>query len=216
MTTRLSIVHFILALLLAHATFAQSSPPQIDPTTMRARDMHQNLLIAADPYVSTDRYKAAFGKNSPFESGIIAIQVYCRNDNDAPIRIDFETIELLVSLPGHDRQRLTPISVEEVANRTLLKGEANPRPPSRLPLPGLSKSGPAKAWNDMVTLLHSVAFSSEVLPPHGETHGFLFFDMNHDFDAVRYTHLYLPDLWFMTDKKALLFFEVDLGASAPH
>jgi hypothetical protein len=217
MTTRLPIVLLILASLMPACAFAQTAtPPQIDPETLHAKDTHQNLLIAADPYLTMDRYKAAFGKSSPFESGIIAIQVYARNDNDAPVRVDFDTIELLVSLPGRDHQRLTPIPVEEVANRTLLKGDANPKAPSRLPLPGLGKGGPAKAWNEMVTLLHSVAFSSEVLPPHGSTHGFIFFDMNHNFDAIRYAHLYIPDLWFMTDKKALFFFEIDLGPSAPH
>ncbi len=64
----------------------------------------------------------------------------------------------------------------------------------------------------MDTLLRSVAVSSDILPPHATTHGFLFFDVNHDFNAIRYTHLYIPDLWFMTDKKALFFFEIDLGA----
>jgi len=37
---------------------------------------HQNLTVAADPYVSADRYsKTLFGKTSPYEAGIVAINV---------------------------------------------------------------------------------------------------------------------------------------------
>ena len=63
----------------------------------------------------------------------------------------------------------------------------------------------------MVTSIRSVALGTDVLPPRATTHGFIFFDLNHDFDAIRYAHLYIPDLVFMTDQKALFFFEIDLG-----
>jgi hypothetical protein len=43
-------------------------------------------------------------------------------------------------------------------------------------------------------------------------HGYLFFDVDHNFDAIRYSSVYIPDLIFMTDKKPLLFFEIDLRA----
>ncbi len=63
----------------------------------------------------------------------------------------------------------------------------------------------------MTTTLRSVGLSTDVLPPHATTHGFLFFDLNHQFDAIHNSHLYIPDLAFMTDKKALFFFEIDLA-----
>ena len=64
----------------------------------------------------------------------------------------------------------------------------------------------------MTTTLRSVALGTDVLPPHATTHGFLFFDMNHDFSGgVCNSHLYIPDLAFMTDNKALFFFEIDLA-----
>jgi hypothetical protein len=37
--------------------------------------------------------------------------------------------------------------------------------------------------------------------------------MNHDFGAILSSHLYIPDLAFMTDKKALFFFEIDLAGT---
>jgi hypothetical protein len=190
---------------------AQTAPT--DPMALGARDSHQDLLIAADPYILADRYKDIFGKHSPFPAGIIAIDVYFRNDNNIPVRVNLNTVRLVISLPGVERQRLEPLSPEEVTNRTLLKADANPRLPRPFPFPS-SGGGKSKAWKEMDAMLRSVAVSSDVVPPIGVTHGFLFFDMNHDFEAIRHAHLYIPDLTFMTTHKALFFFELDLGAVA--
>lgn len=190
---------------------AQSAPA--DPMSLRARDAHQDLTIVADPYLKAERYtKELFGKNSIYVAGIVAIDVYFRNDNNAPIRLNPETIQLVISQPGQDRQRLGLLSPEDVADRTLLTANANIRAHRPFPFPG-STSGPghSKDWVDMTTTLRSVALGTDVLPPHATTHGFIFFDLNHDFGAIRYSHLYIPDLAFMTDKKALFFFEIDLA-----
>jgi len=199
-----------LLLLLPLGALAQASPT--DPMTLQARDSHQDMLIAADPYISAERYKDVFGKHSPYPTGIIAIDVYFRNDNSMPIRLNLNTIRLVISLPGVDRQRLEPLSPEEVTDRTLLKADANPKLPRPFPFPRPG-GGKSKPWVEMDTMLRSVAVSSDVLPPKGITHGFLFFDMNHDFEAIRHAHLYIPDLAFMGNSKALFFFELDLGAT---
>jgi hypothetical protein len=204
----------ILALLLLfpHGAPAQNAP--VDPAALPAKDSHNNLLIAADPFLDADRYKEAFGKSSPYGAGIMAIQVYFRNDNDAPIRLNLDTIRLIVSLPDVQRQRLAPLSPEEVTDRTLLTANANPKARAPFPFPAASNGEKkSKAWVEMDTLLRSVAVSSDILPPRATTHGFLFFDMNHDFDAIRHTHLYIPDLAFMTSNQALFYFEIDLGAA---
>lgn len=197
-------------LLMPAGAFGQSAAT--DPLALRARDAHQNLTIAADPYMTADRYKKeTFGKNSFFAAGIIAIDVYFRNDNDAPIRLNPNTIELVVSEPGQDHQRLGILSPEDVADRTLLTANSNVRMRRPFPFPNPT-SGPGhnKDWVEMTGALRSVALGTDVLPPHATTHGFLFFDLNHDFGAIHYSHLYIPDLSFMTDHKALFFFEIDL------
>jgi hypothetical protein len=194
--------------------WSQSAPP--DPMSMRARDSHQDLTIAADPYMREARYsKDVFGKNSFYAAGIIAIDVYFRNDNSLPIRLNPGTIQLVISQPGLDRQRLGALSPEDVADRTLLTANSNIRAHRPFPFPGSgSSSGHSKDWVEMTTTLRSVALGTDVLPPHATTHGFLFFDLNHDFGAIHNSHLYIPDLAFMTDNKALFFFEIDL-ADAP-
>jgi hypothetical protein len=204
----------ITALVLLLAAGARGQTAKVEPPALAARDAHQNLLVVADPYISAERYKGMFGKKSPYDSGIVAIDVYFRNDNDAPIRLDLDTIRLVVASPDEERQRLAPLSAEEVADRVLLKAEANPSVPRRtLPFPGSGmKMGKGKDWDKMVVLLRSVALDSNILPPHATIHGLLFFDMNYQFDAIRHSRVYIPDLSFMTDNRALLFFEIDLGS----
>lgn len=194
--------------------FAQSAPR--DPMSLHTRDAHQDLTIIADPYLRAERYtKDLFGKDSIYAAGIVAIDVYFKNDNNVPIRVNPGTIQLVISQPDQDRQRLSALSPEDVADRTLLTANANVRQRRPFPFPGSSSStGHSKNWTEMTTTLRSVALGTDVLPPHATTHGFLFFDMNHDFAAIRNTHLYIPDLAFMTDNKALFFFEIDLGESS--
>jgi hypothetical protein len=204
-----------IALLLPLGARAQTA--HVDPLTLTTRDAHQELLIVADPYISADRYKDKniFGKKSFYDAGIIAIDVYFRNDNDKPIRIDLDTIQLVVAQPGQDRQRLDALSAEEVTDRTLLEKATDPTIRRRpLSFPGtIHNSGKSKEWNEMATTLRSVALATDVLGPHATTKGFLFFDMNHEFDAIRYSQLYIPDLAFMGNNQALFFFEIDLGTA---
>jgi hypothetical protein len=189
--------------------WAQAAP--VDPLTLTTRDAHQDLTIAADPYISADRYDGQFGKKSPYEAGIVAIQVYFRNNNDAPIRVSLETMRLVVSPPGIDRQRLEPLTPEDVADRTVLTGHVNPSRP-HVSLPGsASRSTKNKAWTEMAQSLRTVALASDILPPHATTHGFIFFDLDHDFTAIQQSTLYIPDLSFMTNHKALFFFEINLA-----
>lgn len=194
----------------------QSATPADGPMSLRTRDAHQNLTIVADPYLTAQRYKKeAFGKKSPYDAGIIAIDVYFKNDNDLPIRVNPETMQLIVSQPGRDRQRLDCLTPDEVADRTLVTTSARISGPSRLPFPIPSASSKhTKEWNEMTSALRALALGTDLVGPHSTTHGFLFFDLNHEFGAVHYSHLYIPDLVLMTTNKALFFFEIDF-ADAP-
>jgi len=48
----------------------------------------------------------------------------------------------------------------------------------------------------------------------GMVHGFLYFDVNHDLSIVASSSLYAPDAVILPANKALMFFEVPLGAPA--
>ena len=210
-----------LAIGLSAVTFAARegarAQSQTDPNSLPAKDSHQSLLIAADPYLSADRYKARFGnKHTPYDAGILALEVYARNDNDKPIRVNLDTVTLVIAAPGQSRQKLAPVAPEEVADRVLLKTPRDVRAP-RLPLPlpgGVPKKSKGKEWDEFATELRAVSLSSDVLPPNATVHGFFYFDIDHHFDWVSNARFELPDLQFMLDKKALFFFEVDLASAA--
>jgi hypothetical protein len=184
---------------------------QTNPASLPAHDSHQALLVAADPYVSAVRYKDKFGKHTPYEAGILALEIYVRNDNDKPIRVNLNTVNLLIAEPSQSRQKLAAISPEEVADRVLLKPK-DPKPQRLpLPLPGrVPNTGRGKDWEEFDTILRSVAMSSDVLPPNATVHGFFYFDIDHHYDWLSNARFELPDLAFMLDNKALFFFEVDL------
>ena len=195
---------------------AVSVRAQMDPASLPARDAHEGLLIAADPYADAARYRARFGKKNPYNAGILAVEVYFRNDNDKPIRVDLETIRLLLNAPGGERQKLGAMGAEDVADRVLYQEGSDPSAQRRIPVPGRTlKKHHGKDWEELVATLRTSALATDLVAPHSSAHGILFFDIDHRFEWLAYARLYVPDLRFMTDKKALLYFELDLAAGKP-
>ena len=193
---------------------ARASDASIDPATLPARDVHQGLLIAVNPYTSAEQYKARFGKRTPYEGGILAIEVFFRNDNDLPIRINLKTMELLVGTPGEARQHIDALSPEEVADRVLSKSK--PKEPRRpLPIPRLSPPPQHdKNWEQFAGDVRSAALATDLLPPHATTHGFVYFDIDGHYDWLTNARFDVPDLAFMNNTKPIFFFDIDLGPSA--
>lgn len=184
-----------------------------DPASLPARDTHQGLLIAADPYTSADRYKERFVKHSPYEGGIVAIEVFFRNDNDSPIRINLKTMQLQMGAPGDSRQRLDPLSPEDVADRVLSKPK-DPTPRFPVPRVGPPPAKHDKNWEEFAGNLRSAALGTDLLAPHATTRGFLYFDIDRHYDWITNARLEIPNLAFMNDTKPLFFFEIDLAPSA--
>jgi len=201
----------VLAIFAALAACAYAGA-QTDPATLPAHDAHQQLLIGVQPWLDAARYKQEFGNKNPYTSGIVALDVYFRNDNDSPIRLDLSTIRLVVNPGGEDAQRIEPLSSEEVADDVLLAGNAGG---TRVPVPSvIPKGGRDKTWTKLDDKLRSDSLSIDILPPHATVHGCIYFNMDHRFEYLRRSSLYIPDLSFMASDKVLLFFEVSLASAA--
>jgi hypothetical protein len=217
LTSRLCLALLSALLLVAAASHAQTptAPARagsVDPTSLAARDSHQGLLIAADPYTSADRSKEKLGRHTPYEGGILAMELFFRNDNDLPIRINLKTMQLLIGAPGESRQRLAPLSPEDVADRVLAKPK-DPTPRFPVPRIGPPPSKHDKNWEEFAGALRSAALSTDLLPPHATTHGFVYFDVDRHYDWISNARLEIPDLAFMNDSKPLFFFEIDFASS---
>jgi hypothetical protein len=191
---------------------AQSqAPPALDPATLSARDSHQGLLIAADPYLTSDRSQQKFGKKHPHGVGILAIDVYLRNDTNDPIQITLDTIELGISPPQGPRQRLEPLTADEAAMQIVLPQGPNVQA-RRKPIPGTSAAkGKSKDIRKMADELRPQMLPGDMVGPHATIHGFLFFDVSGHFDWLTKGVLYVPDARRIPSKEKLFFFEVDLG-----
>ena len=209
--SRWAIAPLLLGLLFAAQSVSPASAQQLDPASLPAHDSHQGLLVAVDPFTSAARYKDKFGKRTPYDAGILALDVYFRNDGGVPVRVNLATIRLLMGEPGGSRQHLEPLSSNEVADAVLLKPAKEPSA-RRFPVPGSGVKPPRdKNWEAFASVVRSSALSTEVIAPHSTAHGLFYFDVNHHYDWLSNARFEVPDLSFMLDNKALFFFEIDLA-----
>ena len=176
-----------------------------------AHDSHQGLLIAADPYLTSERSEARFGKKHPYHVGLLAIEVYLRNDTDGPMQIRLDTIELKISAPGQPRQRIAALTALEAAFRIVLPNGPNPKK-RRSPIPGVGAGGnKSKDVAKMEDALRPEMLPGDLIGPHNTVHGFVMFDIDDHFDWVGNATLYIPDVRRFGSGEKLLFFEIDLG-----
>jgi hypothetical protein len=207
---------FAAVLLSAQAPQRGPQPrPQIDPSTLPAKDSHQGLLIALKPDITAESSKAVFGKHTPYDAGILGVDVYFKNDSDAPIHIDLHTVRLFVG-DGEQRQKLGQLAPDQVADLVLMIAQRDPTSTRRTPLPRATLKSKGKDWNELDAVLRSSAMSRDVLPSHSTTHGYFFFDIGNQFDALANSRFDIPDLLFTPTGEALFFFQIDLAPALKH
>jgi hypothetical protein len=221
MTRRFSSLAFSASLVLfcaslfTHAQETQPPAPRKDPGTLRARDSHQGLTVAVDPWTKEENYKQRFGKKTPFEAGIVAIDVYFKNEGAVPIRINLSAIRLTLAYPGQAEQELPPLRPEAVADFVFNKSGKDPtKKRAPLPIPGLN-SGNNKQMQELFLALKQAQISTDLVPPAGTVSGLFYFDMNGQFNLVAFSRLYVPDLKLMGSEKPLFFFDVPLVPVPP-
>jgi hypothetical protein len=197
---------FLLVLALPHTT------PQVDPVTLAARDSHQGILIACDPYQDAERAKKAIGKENPLKAGVLPVEVYVRNSTRWPVAISLDSIRLEIAPPQAEREQIEPLRAGDVASLILHPQPKNPAQ-RRLPIP-FPSTGRNGKWQKLRDQLQSVAFPDAVVAPGATVHGFFYFNLSGDFSVVRYARFYVPDLKFLGNTQAIMFFDVHLSPSA--
>lgn len=186
---------------------------KVHPSALAARDSHQGILIACDPYQNPARAKKAMGKENPLKAGILPVEVYVRNSTRWPVAITLSAVRLEVVPPGRERQQIDSLSADAVARAILHPKPVNPEERRRLPFPfpKLDRNG---KWRKLRDKLQSLAFPDAVVAPGATVHGFFFFNLSGDFPVVRYARLYVPNLKFLGHEQAIMFFEVPLTPSS--
>jgi hypothetical protein len=128
--------------------------------------------------------------------------------------VDLDRIRLAIEAPGQGRQQLRPMPVEVVVGAIVYPEGLNPtvpRKPRPMPFPGSGTGSKDKDVKQVDDVLRPLALEMDVLPPHATVRGLLFFNLDRNFEKLRYAQLYIPDLSFVADGKPLFFFEVDLS-----
>jgi hypothetical protein len=186
------------------------------PITTASLDSHEGLTIAADPWLSAERYKQAFPKKSPYAAGILAIKVTLRNDSAESIKVGIERIRLNLTLADDGRQELPALTAEQLADAVLRPRVKSPSAP-RIPLPLPSSSGGRdKKWEEYQKLAEDNGLHASVIAPHSATEGLLYFDLQNQFDLLANARLYIPDLLALEGNRALMYFDIDVSRSAAH
>jgi len=172
-------------------------------------DQHEGITVSADPYTDEARAKAKFGKSDPFEAGVLALDVFLKNDTPQPVHLNMDTIQLEVHLPNSGRQDIAWLSAIEVADLIAHpKGPLGPGPrrlPGGIPLPSHDKK-----TEKVAAELRPFALDADIIPPNSTIHGFLFFNLAHQMSLAKGASLYVPDLATLPANQPLLFFEVFL------
>jgi len=197
---------------LSHTEIQQQLPSK--PLTTSTLDSHDGLTVAAEPWLSADRYKSTFPKKSPYGAGVLAIKVNFRNDSDESIKIGLQRIRLNLVFEDSNRQDLPALSSEQLADAVLhpkLKGTSKPRLP--IPIP-TSPGGRDKHWEEFRRLAEDAGLHSSVVAPHSTIAGLLYFDLQNQFDLLSNAHLYIPDLLALEKNRSLMYFDIDLSHPA--
>src|SRR5580765_4834848 len=93
-----------LFILLAKPPASAQQQSASKPITTASLDSHEGLTIAADPWLSAERYKQALRKKALYAAGILAIKVTLRNDSAESIKVRIERIRLNLSFDDNNRQ----------------------------------------------------------------------------------------------------------------
>jgi hypothetical protein len=203
------------AIMLPLMAIAQQAPPAPpDPATLPARDQHENLLVAvrlcADKTCASER----FGKQNPVDAGILPVEVFLRNDSDQPLRLGLEDIRLDISPPEGRHQELVALSADEVAGHIVYPaGAAAPENPGSRPHVGFGLPKRDKKSAQVAEKIQPFVLDTDLVGPHSMAHGFLFFDLNKEFNLIPDCSLYIPNIRTLNGDHHLTYFEVSLKAA---
>ncbi len=159
----------VLFLSIAAALAADKEEAVFRPDAAARYPHHQTngqVTVAAQPYVSGEKIKTAFGKLNPYEHGVLPVLVVIQNDGSQSVRLD--NMHVVYTGPQGAKVEATPAS--EVR---YLRG---PRRPDLVPGPtggvkiGKTKKNPLDAWE-----IEGRAFAAKMLPAGQTASGFFYF-----------------------------------------
>ncbi len=201
----------VLAIFIVATAPAQNSSSAVQGSVASLpHDSHAGMTVSATPVSDPSRAKNIFGKANPLTAGVLPVEVFLRNDTSEPIQIGLDTIELDIHYPNGRMDGVESLAPAQVAS-AIAHPKGNPSAPRERRFPiGMAPMGDKKA-DQLTEILRPLALNSDIVPPMGAIHGYLFFDLQHDMSLVDRSSLYIPDAVVIPSKKPLIFFEVSFA-----
>jgi hypothetical protein len=165
-------------------------------STYQHHQTNGTVTIGADPYVSTEKVKTAFGKVDPYAQGVLPVLVVIQNDGKETIRLDRLKVEY-VGPKGH-RVSATP-SREVRYLRAPERPSAVPGPMGKIAVK--SKKNPLDAWE-----IDGRAFAAQMLPAGQSASGFFYFATEIEPEST----IYISGMSEASTGKELFYFEIPL------
>jgi len=194
-------------------TLGQQAPVPVGSAKSVASDSHEGITISVEPWIHASNYKEKFPKKSPFGGGIVGLHVTIRNNGDESVKVDLRQIRLLLILGEENRQELTPLTPDDVADAVLLKGTKDPtQRRNPLPMP-VGKPNPTrdKNWTEFRDTCQNASIPSSVIASHSSMDGLVYFDLRSEWDLLQNAKVYVPNLVTMATNTPLSYFEIDLA-----
>lgn len=202
------------ASLCAVAQNATQDAPKTGPMKAQFTDTHEGMTIGVEPWTHASEYKEKFPKRSPFSGGVVALQMTFKNDSDESVKIDVRSARLLLLIEEDNRQELSPLTAEDVADTVMLQNNGKDPTQRRNPLPipvGKPRPSRDKNWTEFRDACQNAAVPSSVVAAHSTLVGLVYFDMRSEWDLLQNAKVYFPSLVSMSTKKPLSYFEIDLA-----
>ena len=188
--------------------------PKTTPMKAQFTDTHEGMTIGVEPWTQASVYKQKFPKKSPFSGGVVALQMTFKNDSDESIKVDVQSIRLLLLIGEDNRQELSPLTAEDVADTVLLSNNGKDPTQRRNPLPipvGKPRPSRDKNWVELKDACQNAGVPSSVVAAHSTVVGLVYFDLRSEWDLLQNAKVYLPSLVSMSTRRPLSYFEIDLG-----
>jgi len=164
------------------------------------------VVIAADPYETSDKIKTAFDLKDLDKLGIVPVNVIISNEGEDLILVSGQDVNLLDS-KNHSLQSL---AVEDVVQALVTKGKSpsthGPNPSSPIPLPRRDLRGDAF---EVGMDLNNKALKEVRIAPKTTASGFVFFRLPDHQMRLAGHKLYIPQVKNLKTKEDLLFFEIE-------
>ena len=160
----------------------------------------EGVTIAAEPYFTDTLAGRVFDKKDVVTRGIMPLAIVIFNDNDYPVEVDVQSIELI-----RGEERYPALSPAEAVNRIFGKEKSS-----------LGGASSKVANEEALRDFSDKGFAGDVIAPHGKAGGFLYFRIYNPKELQQYLStatVYIPNVYRGDDGSRLIYFEIDLKAA---